>query len=592
METKEKLSALRESMKQMGLSAYIVPGTDPHASEYVADYWKERNWLSGFTGSAGTVAVTTSKAGLWTDSRYFLQAEAQLKGSGIDLMKEGLAETPSIADWIMSELTTDEAVGVNPEMFSARAYEALRRQLADANLRLISTDLIRPLWNDRPQLPTQPLYVLEEQYAGQSVADKLEAVRQEMAKHNADVYVLSSLDEIAWLFNIRGTDVDYNPLVIAYAMVEKNKVTLFIAPGKLTAFSMKYVVENKICVADYEHIVPALHAIENHATVMYDGSRLNQALFEAFPTNCKKVDIPSVVMRLKSVKNPVELAGTRRAMLQDGKALVRFFKWLEETVGKEHLTEFDIMARLKEFRSEGEHFVGESFGTIAGYQGNGAIVHYSASEKGAAEIKKEGMLLLDSGGQYFDGTTDITRTITFSEPTAEQKRDYTLVLKGHIALACAKFPKGTCGVQLDILARQFLWQQGLSYGHGTGHGVGHFLCVHEGPQNIRTDLNPTPLEVGMLLSNEPGLYRAGQYGIRIENLVAVKECEVTEFGQFLDFETLTLFPYDQQLIDWSIMTEQEIAWVNNYHKMVEEKLLPLLNEEETAWLKQKCMKHE
>ena len=592
METKEKLSALRESMKQMGLSAYIVPGTDPHASEYVADYWKERNWLSGFTGSAGTVALTTTKAGLWTDSRYFLQAEAQLKGSGIDLMKEGLAETPSIADWIMSELTTDEAVGVNPEMFSAKAYEALKGKFAEANLRLVSTDLIRPLWNDRPQLPTQPLYVLEEQYAGQSVADKLEAVRQEMAKHNADVYVLSSLDEIAWLFNIRGTDVDYNPLVIAYAMVEKNKVTLFIAPGKLTAFSMKYVVENKICVADYEHVVPALHAIENHATVMYDGSRLNQALFEAFPTNCKKVDCPSVVMRLKSVKNPVELAGTRRAMLQDGKALVRFFKWLEETVGKEHLTEFDIMARLKEFRSEGEHFVGESFGTIAGYQGNGAIVHYSASEKGAAEIKKEGMLLLDSGGQYFDGTTDITRTVTLSEPTAEQKRDYTLVLKGHIALACAKFPKGTCGVQLDILARQFLWQQGMSYGHGTGHGVGHFLCVHEGPQNIRTDLNPTPLEVGMLLSNEPGLYRAGQYGIRIENLVAVKECEVTEFGQFLDFETLTLFPYDQQLIDWSIMTEQEIAWVNNYHKMVEEKLLPLLSEEEAAWLKQKCMKHE
>lgn len=591
METKEKLSTLRASMKQMGLSAYIVPGTDPHASEYVADYWKERNWLSGFTGSAGTVAVTTTKAGLWTDSRYFLQADAQLKGSGIDLMKEGLAETPTIADWIMSELTTDEAVGVNPEMFSAKAYEALKGKFAEANLRLVSTDLIRPLWNDRPQLPTQPLYVLEEQYAGQSVVDKLEAVRQEMAKHNADVYVLSSLDEIAWLFNIRGTDVDYNPLVIAYAMVEKNKVTLFIAPGKLTAFSMKYVIENKIAVADYEHIVSALHAIDAHDTVMYDGSRLNQALYEAFPVNCKKVDIPSVVMRLKSVKNPVELAGTRRAMLQDGKALVRFFKWLEETVGKEHLTEFDVMARLKEFRSEGEHFVGESFGTIAGYQGNGAIVHYSAPEQGSAEIRKEGMLLLDSGGQYFDGTTDITRTITFSEPTAEQKRDYTLVLKGHIALACAKFPKGTCGVQLDILARQFLWQQGMSYGHGTGHGVGHFLCVHEGPQNIRTDLNPTPLEVGMLVSNEPGLYRAGKYGIRIENLVAVKECEVTEFGQFLSFETLTLFPYDQQLIDWSIMTEAEIDWINEYHKMVEEKLLPLLSEEEGAWLKRKCMKH-
>lgn len=591
METKEKLSTLRASMKQMGLSAYIVPGTDPHASEYVADYWKERNWLSGFTGSAGTIAVTTTKAGLWTDSRYFLQADAQLKGSGIDLMKEGLAETPTIADWIMSELTTDEAVGVNPEMFSAKAYEALKGKFAEANLRLVSTDLIRPLWNDRPQLPTQPLYVLEEQYAGQSVADKLEAVRQEMAKHNADVYVLSSLDEIAWLFNIRGTDVDYNPLVIAYAMVEKNKVTLFIAPSKLTAFSMKYVIENKIAVADYEHIVSALHAIDAHDTVMYDGSRLNQALYEAFPVNCKKVDIPSVVMRLKSVKNPVELAGTRRAMLQDGKALVRFFKWLEETVGKEHLTEFDVMARLKEFRSEGEHFVGESFGTIAGYQGNGAIVHYSAPEQGSAEIRKEGMLLLDSGGQYFDGTTDITRTITFSEPTAEQKRDYTLVLKGHIALACAKFPKGTCGVQLDILARQFLWQQGMSYGHGTGHGVGHFLCVHEGPQNIRTDLNPTPLEVGMLVSNEPGLYRAGKYGIRIENLVAVKECEVTEFGQFLGFETLTLFPYDQQLIDWSIMTEAEIDWINEYHKMVEEKLLPLLSEEEGAWLKRKCLKH-
>lgn len=588
METIEKLGALRAAMKKNNVSAYIVPGTDPHASEYVTEHWKERAWISGFTGSAGNVALTTQKAGLWTDSRYFLQAGNQLKGSGIELMKEGMADTPTIEQWLIKELKSGETVGVNPEMFSANAYAHLKATLEQAGLRLVSIDLIRAIWTDRPALPAQPFYVLDEHYTGRSVADKLTAVRTEMKRKKADVYVLSSLDEVAWLLNIRGTDVDYNPLVIAFAIVETDSCSLFIAPNKLTPEMLKYVVNNKIRVADYDHISSALRSLPGCKHVLFDGSKLNQALYESIPSHCHKLNEASVVMRLKSVKNTTELEGTRRAMLQDGRALTRFFMWLEEHVGKQRLTEYDVMMRLKEFRSEGEHFVGESFGTIAGYNANGAIVHYSANEQNCAELKKEGMLLLDSGGQYFDGTTDITRTVALSTPTAQQKKDFTLVLKGHIALASAKFPKGTCGVQLDVLARQFLWQEGLSYGHGTGHGVGHFLCVHEGPQNIRTDLNPTPLAVGMLLSDEPGLYRAGEYGIRIENLVAVKEETSNDFGDFLSFETLTLFPYDQQLIDWDLLSNEEIQWINHYHQTVEEKLLPLLNEQEGQWLKEKC----
>ena len=591
MKTIEKISSLREQMRKYSLAAYIVPGTDPHASEYVTEHWRERMWISGFTGSAGTAVVTMDNGGLWTDSRYFLQADIQLKDSGLRLMKEGLADTPSIAQWLKQELKLGANVGVNPEMFSSNGYAALQNELQDADIHLIPVDLIEPIWVGRPALPTTPFYIMDLKYTGKSVMDKLASLREEMAKRHADVYVISSLDEIAWLFNIRGTDVDYNPLVIAYAVVTKSEATLFVVPEKLTADTMKYLVSNKVAVADYECIINAVKKIDANDAVLYDGAKLNRALWNAIPKGCKKVECASLVAQLKAIKNEVELEGTRKAMKQDGKALVRFFMWLEQNVGKQKLTEYDLMIRLKECRAEGENFMGESFGTIAGFNGNGAIVHYSADEHNCATVQEQGMLLLDSGGQYMDGTTDITRTVILGEPTEQQKVDYTLVLKGHVALACAKFPEGTRGVQLDVLARQFLWQNGLSYGHGTGHGVGHFLCVHEGPQNIRTDLNPTPLQVGMLLSDEPGVYRAGEYGIRIENLVAVRQGECTPFANFLEFETLTLYPYDQALIQWDLLSKEEIDWINAYHQKVEDELTPLLNDEEVAWLKEKCKKY-
>lgn len=586
-----RLAALREAMKQQHVAAYIIPGTDPHASEYIADHWKERVWISGFTGSAGTVVVTQKAAGLWTDSRYFLQADFQLSGTGIDLFKDGLLETPSINAWLISTLKEGERIAVNPEMFSVNAYSSMRAEFEQNNLELISYDFLKNIWQDRPSLPIEPFFAYDVEYSGQSVGEKLQLVRAEMQKRKADVSVFSALDEIAWLLNIRGTDVDFNPVVISYVMVEQDNCTLFIAPEKLTPDGIRYLVTNKIAMADYDNIYSALRTIKSDHTVLYDGSKLNQALYEAMPASCHKVSAASVVLKLKSIKNEVELEGTRKAMLVDGVALTRFFRWLEHNVPAGNLTECDIMALLKEFRSESAHFMGESFGTIAGYNANGAIVHYAANEDSCATLQPDGMLLLDSGGQYLDGTTDITRTIALGTPTEQQKHDYTLVLKGHVALAQAKFPRGTRGSQLDALARQFLWQEGMHYGHGTGHGVGHFLCVHEGPQNIRLEENATILESGMIISDEPGVYKAGEYGIRIENLVAVTEAETTDFASFLQFETLTLCPYDQKLIDWSMLDEKETAWVNAYHKKVYEKISPSLNKDEQAWLKTKCMQH-
>lgn len=585
---KERLEALREAMKQQRIAAFIIPGTDPHASEYITEHWQERVWISGFTGSAGTVVVTQKEAGLWTDSRYFLQADIQLKDTGIELFKAGLPDTPSINAWLVSVLKKGERVAVNPEMFSVRAYAEMSADFEAAELELVPRDFLKLLWHDRPGLPIEPFFVLDTEYAGRTVGDKLAQVRSVMDSHGADVCVFSALDDIAWLLNIRGTDVDFNPVVISYAMVEKEHCTLFIAPEKLTAETVRYVVSNKIAIADYENIYSALKSIQNYSTVMYDGTRLNRALYDAIPASCRKIDVLSPVQRLKSIKNETELKGIRQAMLSDGVALARFFIWLEQNVAKGHLTECDIMTMLKGFRAEDPHFMGESFGTIAGYGPNGAIVHYAASDETCATLQPDNLLLLDSGGQYLNGTTDITRTVCLGQPTEQQKHDFTLVLKGHIALARARFPKGTRGSQLDILAHQFLWQEGLHYGHGTGHGVGHFLCVHEGPQNIRMDENPTVLEPGMVISDEPGIYRTGEYGIRTENLVTVVEDETNDFASFLKFETLTLCPYDHNLIDTDMLNQAEKDWINAYHKRVYDSIAPLLNKDEQNWLKLKC----
>lgn len=585
---KERIEKLRGVMRTNNISAYIVPGTDPHASEYIAECWKERVWISGFTGSAGTAIIGLIKAGVWTDSRYFLQGETELAGTGIDLMKMGLPETPGMVSWIISTLQKGERVGVNPQMFSVEGYQSLQNELAEAGIELVSVDLISKVWTDRPAMPSNSCFVFDVKYTGNSVAEKLALLRAEMQKAGAGVVVLSALDDIAWLFNIRGNDVDYNPVTIAFAIVDSDNATLFINPEKINAATAEYFSKNEIKTADYLSVYQHLEEISPEAKVWIDGAKLNRSLYESIPATCKKINRMSPVFRLKSIKNETEVAGYRRAMVKDGVALTRFFIWLEENVATGTLTELSVDEKLLAFRAEQENFVGQSFGTIAGYRGHGAIVHYKATEATASTLQPEGIFLLDSGGQYLDGTTDITRTVTLGKPTEEEKTDFTLVLKGHIALTTALFPVGTRGSQLDILARKAMWDLGLNYGHGTGHGVGHFLNVHEGPQSIRMDENPVTLQEGMFMSNEPGLYRTGKHGIRTENLVLVVPAVETEFGKFLKFETLTLFPIDQDLIDVDMLTEKEIDWINNYHKMVYDSLSPYLNEMERAWLELKC----
>jgi Xaa-Pro aminopeptidase len=587
---KKRLELLRDAMKNAGVSACIIPGTDPHASEYIADYWKERVWISGFTGSAGTAVVGLEKAGLWTDSRYFLQGAEQLAGTGIDLMKLAQPGTPDIISWLSSELKAGERVGVNAQMFSVNAYAAMKAELKAAGVELVSIDLLAQVWTDRPAFPSDPFFVFDSQYAGKSVAEKLQSLRGQMKKEHAGVFVLSALDEIVWLFNIRGNDVSYNPVVISYALVTEDKATLFVAPEKVTPEAAAFLQSGGVSVAPYADVYKALRAISVSESVLLDGAKLNQSLFEAIPSGCGICNRLSPVNKMKSIKNAVEIEGYRRAMVEDGVALTRFYMWLEENVKTGKHTELSIDKQLCKFRSMGKNFMGESFGSIIGYGPHGAVVHYSATPESASTLKAENILLIDSGGQYLDGTTDITRTIALGTPTVQQKMDFTLVLKGNIALDTAIFPVNTRGSQIDILARKAMWDLGLNYGHGTGHGVGHFLNVHEGPQSIRAEENSVVLEPGMVMSNEPGLYRTGQHGVRTENMMVVVPAMTTEFGQFLKFETLTLCPIDQELIDMEIMTPAEIDWINNYHQKVYDKISPLLNEDERDWLSRKCAK--
>ena len=625
-----RLSALRALMQQHGVTACIVPGTDPHASEYMAAHWTEMSWITGFLGETGTAVITLDKALLWTDSRYYLQAEAELQGTTVALMRESDIDCPTIPDWLCSQLAqsahnlceadttsakqTQPKIAVNPEMYSVNAYRALKETLAEGGIELMSIDLISPLWTEgRPAIPTSLLYEYEEKYTGESVSSKLERVRQALQERHCDALVLSALDEIGWLLNIRGKDVDYTPCLISYVVVEMERCTIFVAPEKVDDVARAYLHRVGVTICDYEQVFEYLRDMPATG-VMYDGGKVNEALYEAInPTISRRVNVsPSPVLRMQSVKNEVELNGERLAMRKDAVALTRFFYWLESQT-KYHstqplhhstplLNEISLADKLGSFRAMGEHYTDDSFCTIAGWKGNGAIVHYHATPEACATIEGEGVLLLDSGGQYLDGTTDITRTVWVGNPEhipAEVKRDYTLVLKGHIALARARFPKGTRGNQLDVLARQFMWAEGITYGHGTGHGVGHFMGCHEGPQNIRTDNNPNPLQVGNICSDEPGIYRTNEYGIRIENLIAVREVPTlhnstqplnnASTGEtYFEFETLTLCYYDTHMIDLSRMTNSELDWLNAYHAWVYAEVSPLLSEEEATFLKEKC----
>lgn len=583
----DRLNALRTLMRENNLVAYVVPGNDPHASEYMASHWCEMQWISGFNGESGTMVVTLDKALLWTDSRYYLQAGIELKDSTIELMRESDIDCPSVIDWLSENI--HGAVGVNPEMFSVNDFANWKDKAE-----LKSIDLIKPIWMEgRPAIPSDKLYPYSADFAGETVESKLARMREQLAGKKADAMIISALDEIAWLLNIRGNDVEYNPVVISYAVLEADKCTLFVNPEKVDTVAQNYLDFNNIAVQPYEAVFAYIASLSG--TVLYDGARVNEALYEAIPDTCKKINAKSPILIDKAKKNAVELEGERIAMRQDAVALTRFFMWLEEEAfaNGQKQTEWSLMEKLHEFRMIGENFVEESFGTIAGYLGNGAIVHYAATQDNCAEVQPQGMLLLDSGGQYLDGTTDITRTIWLGGRIPQQaKLDYTYVLKGHIALARARFPRGTRGNQLDALAKQYMWEAGITFGHGTGHGVGHFLGCHEGPQNVRTDNNPTALEVGHIISDEPGIYRTDMWGIRTENLITVIPAKQTKAttteDEWLAFETLTLCFYDTALIEMSLMTEDEIDWLNAYHVRVYKEVSPLLNDEERKYLAFKC----
>ena len=583
-----RIAALRAHIAQEQIQAFIIPSTDPHLSEYVAPHWQSREWISGFTGSAGTVVVTAKDAGLWTDSRYFLQAARQLEGTCITLYKEMLPETPNIPEFLSAHLQEGDCVGIDGKMFSAEEVEHLQKELKKSGICIKSiADPMQLLWTDRPAMPLAPAFVYDTKYAGMSFTEKLPAVRQAMEATGADSLLLSALDEIAWLLNIRGNDVHCNPVVVSYLLIEKDKVNYFVQPQKVTPELAEYFSASGISVHPYEEIGDYLNSFNAHSILM-NPAKTNYAIYSAIRPGCLIINGASPVALLKAIRNKQEIAGIHAAMQRDGVALVKFLKWLDEAVPAGKETEISVDKKLHTFRAAQPLYMGESFDTIAGYKEHGAIVHYEATPETDVTLKSEGFLLLDSGAQYLDGTTDITRTIALGPLTEEEKTDYTLILKGHIALAMAVFPEGTRGAQLDVLARMPIWKERMNYLHGTGHGVGHFLNVHEGPQSIRMNENPVALQPGMVTSNEPGVYKAGSHGIRTENLVLTVPAGEGMFGKYLKFETLTLCPICRKGIIKELLTAEEIGWLNDYHRTVYEKLSPDLNNDEREWLKEAC----
>ena len=581
---KERIHALRMTFRPNNIKAFIIPSTDPHLSEYVAPYWMSREWISGFTGSAGTAVILMDKAGLWTDSRYFLQAEKELEGSGITLYKEMLPETPSITKFLCQNLKPGESVSIDGKMFSVQQVEQMKEDLAPYQLQVnMFGDPLKNIWKDRPSMPDAPAFIYDVKYAGKSCGEKVAAIRTELKKKGIFALFLSSLDEIAWTLNLRGSDVHCNPVIVSYLLVTQDEVVYFISPEKITQEVNEYLQEQQVSLRKYDEAESFLNSFTGE-NILIDPKKTNYAIYSAINPACKVVRGESPVTLLKASRNEQEIAGIHHAMQRDGVALVKFLKWLEASVlsGKE--TELSVDRKLHEFRAAQPLYMGESFDTIAGYKEHGAIVHYSATEESDVTLQSKGFLLLDSGAQYLDGTTDITRTIALGELTEEEKTDYTLILKGHIALAMAKFPAGTRGAQLDVLARMPIWSHGMNFLHGTGHGVGHFLSVHEGPQSIRMNENPIVLQPGMVTSNEPGVYKAGSHGIRTENLTLVCKDKEGMFGEYFKFETITLCPICKKGIIKEMLTAEEVKWFNDYHRTVYEKLSPSLNEEEKKWL--------
>ncbi|MDY0093999.1 MAG: aminopeptidase P family protein [Candidatus Vecturithrix sp.] len=585
MNVQERIAALRKLMQQYKIEAWIAPSADPHQSEYVAECWKTRAWISGFTGSAGTVVITQNQAGLWTDSRYYLQADRELAGSGITLFKLGQPEVPSYSDWLAQGLPEHATIGFDGQVFSAAQAEQLQKAVSAKQIRLnYQQDLIAQIWHNRPAVPAQPVLELSLEFAGESRSSKFSRMRERLSKAEADAHFITALDDIAWMFNIRGNDVEYNPVTIAYAYLAQDDVRLFVDMAKFSTEVQTALRRDGVTFAGYEEARTFLQQLPQGTTVLIDPEKTSLMIKDALSQHCTIKEEQNIAFTLKAQKNETELQGIRHAHVRDGVAMVKWLFWLDQHLGKEAYTEYTVVDSLRELRSQQQYFQGLSFHPIAGYQANAALCHYRPEPKTALTIRPEGLLLVDSGAQYLDGTTDITRTFALSEPTAQQKQDFTLVLKGNINLSLAKFPKGTTGAQLDILARQALWNHGYNYGHGTGHGIGHFLNVHEGPQRIHVN-NYVPLELSMVCSNEPGLYRTNQYGIRIENTIVVIPAEATEFDIFYQFETVTLCPIDLDLVDASLLSQAETAWLNAYHQRVYTTLSPYLAEQERAWLR-------
>ena len=589
---RKKIEKLRQAMEAKGISAYIIPSSDPHQSEYVADYWKGREWISGFTGSAGTVVVTLHKAGLWTDSRYFLQGVEQLENTGIDLMKQGEPGTLSISDWLGSVLKPNDLVACDGNNFSVAHIRRLAREMEASLLGLdYKKDLFTEVWEDRPALPKGEVFEHLVKFAGKNRRQKIAEVQGQMTV--SDGHLITTLDDIAWLLNIRGHDVECNPVAISYCVVEKERVCLFIDDAKIKDSLKKELKGDGIQLLPYEGIRHFLLELPEGYTILLNANTTNANLYDAIPDHCYIEEGKTISTTLKAIKNKTEVKHIKDAMAKDAVALLKLFRWLENELPNREISEVEVSDQLVDFRKEGADYYGESFPAIVGYKGNGAIVHYRPMPGKCAFLKNEGILLLDSGGQYHNGTTDITRTVALGgKATAKEKEHFTLVLKGHIALAIQHFPVGTTGMQLDTLTRQYLWKQNLNFGHGTGHGVGFFLNVHEGPQGIGPNAQGRYLESfkeGMFTSNEPGLYLTDEYGIRIENLVLAVDAGENGFGQFLKFDTLTLFPIDLNLVDRTMLNYEEKKWLNDYHQEVLAKVSPLLeNEDDKNWLKAKC----
>jgi Xaa-Pro aminopeptidase len=584
----EKLALLRSALKQNSIDCYIIPTSDPHLGEYISDHWQIIRWLTGFTGSAGTVVITDTFAGLWTDSRYFIQAEKQLSGSGFEFVRPGAFQRNDYMDFVAENSKQGDIIGFDGSIFSIAGFRRLEKKLEGKIVSFATQwDIIESLWIDRPSLPSSSAFNHPLEYSGKDRSAKIIEVREEMRKKNAEFHLLTSTDDIMWLLNIRGSDIKYSPLLLSFALIGTEQILLFIDEAKIPVLLASAFDNLGIVVLPYDEISEVILSVTEGHSVMYNPQTTSVELFNSLSKSSKQIEDTSIPTRLKSIKNKTEIANISNVMVRDGVALTKFFYWFENNHIKEPMTENSLSEKLLEFRSQQKDFLGSSFATIIAFNENSALPHYTAEDGSGADIGERGLILVDSGGQYMGGTTDITRTIPVGIPTAQQKRDFTLILKGHINLAMAKFPNGTRGYQLDFIARRAMWGSGLNYAHGTGHGVGYCLNVHEGPQSISPADNKTNIEAGMLTSDEPAIYREGEYGIRIENLILCYEDEETEFGQFLKFDTVSLCYIEKSLIDKSLLDQKEIVWLNSYHSEVYDKLSQLLNAEEESWLKEK-----